>query len=169
MAKLPFSPQIWLAIAIGGYLIPGLLGYLFVLQPLFTRAADAQLERAATDEYLVLKSTANQLSQFKERVTTRNSPRLFRVAFDSLATATGVSMVTMRPDTTSVPWNGGFIFRSYYMAIEGFYPQINRFIDRIEQPNDYYIITDFNLARVDSKTGRAQAQLQVLALTLPGP
>lgn len=169
LAKSRFSPQMLLAIAVGGYLIPGLLGYFFVLQPLFTRASDAQRERAATDEYLVLKNTASQLTQFKERLSSRGSTRSFLASLDSLATASGVSIVTVRPDTAVVPWNGGFIYRTYYLAIDGFYPQVNRFLDGIEEPNEYYIVTDFNLARIDNNAGRAQAQMRVMALTVPGP
>lgn len=169
MVKLRFSLQMWLAIGAGAYLIPGLLGYFFVLNPLFTNVADAQREREATDEYLMLKSTATQLNQFKERVSNRNSERRFQASFDSLVAATGVEIVSVRPDTSVIPWKGGFAFRTYHMSIDGFYPQLNKFIDGVEQPHEYYIITDLSLERIDSRTGRAQAQLQVLALSIPGP
>lgn len=167
MANLRFTPQVWLIIAVAGYVIPTALGYFFVLQPLFGESEEALRERFATDEYLVLKGTANELTEFKERLSARNNVRRFQASFDSLVAASGVSLISVRADTTVEQLKAGFVFRTFNFAIEGFYPQLVNFIVGIERPNEYYVITDLAIMRTDSKTGRAQAQMKLLALTLP--
>jgi hypothetical protein len=157
----------WLVVAVLGYLVPTLLAYFFLLKPMFDESEAARLERVAADEYLILKNAANQLAQFKERVGVRNNVRRFQASFDSLLAATGVSLVAVRPDTTIEPLKAGFMLRKYNLVIEGYYPQLNNFIGGLEQQNEYFIVSNLAVMRTDNQTGRAQAQVKMLALTVP--
>lgn len=167
MPKIRFTPHIWLGVAIAGYIIPTVLAYFFVLDPMFTESEEARLERVAADEYLVLKNAADQLSQFKQELTVRNKVPSFRSVFDSLAVVTDVKLVSIQADTLIETLPSGFLLRTYELIFEGQYVQLTDFISRLEKPNDYYLITNVALERIDDKTGRAQAGLVLVALAVP--
>jgi hypothetical protein len=164
MPKIQFTPQIWLGVAIAGYVIPTVLAYFFVLDPMFTESLDSRLERVAADEYLVLKNAADQLTQFKQDLGIRNQIRTFRSVFDSLVTASEVKLVSIRVDTLTETLGSGFVLRTYELILEGQYSQLARFVDSLEKPNEYYLISNVALSRIDDKTGRAQAELILVAL-----
>lgn len=167
MPKLQFTPQIWFLVAFLAYAIPTAVVYFLFLNPLFSEVGQARTDSMATETYMILKNTATQLAQFKQRIAGRNDLALMRSSLDSVAVHTDVKIVSVTADTAVERLNSGFLVRKYTITIEGHYLQANDFITGLEQKNNYYAVTDLTVERIDDSTGKARAQFTIRVLTVP--
>ncbi|MBT5877391.1 MAG: hypothetical protein HOH43_28480 [Candidatus Latescibacteria bacterium] len=169
MPKLQFTPRTWLIVSISGYIIPTAAVYFIFLSPLFDRSDEARMDRQAAEEYVILKNTATQLAQFKERITERNDPVLFRASLDTVALKANVKIIGITPDSSVEQLNSGFLQRRVLVSVEGQYAQLNEFISRLEIINNYYTVSNMTVARMDDRSGKAQGQFTLRVLTVPLP
>ena len=167
MPKLQFTPQVWLLVAFLAYAIPTAVVYFVFLSPLFSEVGQARTDSMATETYMILKNTANQLAQFKQRIADRNDLSVMRSSLDSVAVRTDVKITSVTADTAITRLNSGFLTRRYTVTVESHYLQINDFVIGLEQKNNYYTVTNLTVERIEDSTGKARARFTIRVLTVP--
>lgn len=168
MRKLQFTPQVWIIIAVLAYVIPTAIGYLLFLRPLFAEANRTRENNQSTEEYVILKNTATQLGQFRERIADRNRTFAMRSSLDSIAVRADVKIMDVKADTSIEQLDAGFYLKKYTLIVEGNYVPLSLFVLGLEQTNNYYSISHLTIERIDNNTGKVRAQFIIHVLTAPG-